>query len=90
MTPRRGRLWPDGPEGDHPAVNIRRYEELTGGRVDFVLLRDLRPEDLQNQEVVDLLDQLSRGFEEVCRNGLLVETYLYERIDLSTDRAAND
>ena len=87
LSPRRGRLWPDGPEGDHQAVNIRKYEELTGGRVDYVLLRDLRPEDLQSQQVVDLLDELSTGFEVVCRDG---ETYLYRRIDLGTDRAAKD
>ncbi len=90
LSPRRGRLWPDGPEGDHPAVNIRKYEELTGGRVDYVLLRDLRPEDLQNQEVVDLLDQLGRGFEEVCRDGLFSETCLYRRNDPGTDRALQD
>ncbi len=90
LSPREGRLWPDGPEGDRPAVNIRKYEELTGGRVDYVLLRDLRPEDLQNQEVVDLLDQLGRGFEEVCRDGLLGETYLYRRNDPGTERALQD
>lgn len=86
----RAHLVPDGFDSDHPALGIQEYEKQTGGRVDYALLRDLRPEDLQNQEVVDLLDQLSRGFEEVCREGSVNETYLYRRIDPGTDRPMQD
>lgn len=52
-----------------PRVDLPGYPRRTGGRVDYVMLWDLRPDDLRDPRVRAVMDQLAAGYREIPVGG---------------------